>query len=190
MFGLECVVYMGAHDCERQHLNVVRMQMLGAEVIGVEAGQRTLKEAINEAMRDWVTNVRHTHYILGTAYGAHPYPVMVRNFHRVIGDEARRQILQQEEALPDLLVACVGGGSNAMGIFSGFVETDAELVGVEHVAIGSDFDGLGTTPAVVPDVSQLPLLTQSMLAHGLSEAEVAQIWGGNFARLLHQTIDP
>ena len=132
MFGLECVVYMGAHDCERQHLNVVRMQMLGAEVIGVEAGQRTLKEAINEAMRDWVTNVRHTHYILGTAYGAHPYPVMVRNFHRVIGDEARRQILEQEEALPDLLVACVGGGSNAIGLFYPFLNDEAvAMVGVE-----------------------------------------------------------
>jgi tryptophan synthase beta chain len=132
MFGLECVVYMGAHDCERQHLNVVRMQMLGAEVIGVEAGQRTLKEAINEAMRDWVTNVRHTHYILGTAYGAHPYPVMVRNFHRVIGDEARRQILEQEEALPDLLVACVGGGSNAIGLFYPFLNDEAvSMVGVE-----------------------------------------------------------
>ena len=132
MFGLECVVYMGAHDCERQHLNVVRMQMLGAEVIGVEAGQRTLKEAINEAMRDWVTNVRHTHYILGTAYGAHPYPVMVRNFHRVIGDEARRQILEQEEALPNLLVACVGGGSNAIGLFYPFLNDEAvSMVGVE-----------------------------------------------------------
>ena len=132
MFGLECVVYMGAHDCERQHLNVVRMQMLGAEVIGVEAGQRTLKEAINEAMRDWVTNVRHTHYILGTAYGAHPYPVMVRNFHRVIGDEARRQILEQEETLPDLLIACVGGGSNAIGLFYPFLNDEAvAMVGVE-----------------------------------------------------------
>jgi len=132
MFGLECVVYMGAHDCERQHLNVVRMQMLGAEVIGVEAGQRTLKEAINEAMRDWVTNVRHTHYILGTAYGAHPYPVMVRNFHRVIGDEARRQILEQEETIPDLLIACVGGGSNAIGLFYPFLNDEAvAMVGVE-----------------------------------------------------------
>jgi len=132
MFGLECVVYMGAHDCERQHLNVVRMQMLGAEVVGVEAGQRTLKEAINEAMRDWVTNVRHTHYILGTAYGAHPYPVMVRNFHRVIGDEARRQILEQEEGLPDLLVACVGGGSNAIGLFYPFLNDESvAMVGVE-----------------------------------------------------------
>ena len=132
MFGLECVIYMGAHDCDRQRLNVFRMNMLGAEVIAVEAGQRTLKEAINEAMRDWVTNVRHTHYILGTAYGAHPYPVMVRNFQRVIGDEARRQILEQEEKLPDLLVACVGGGSNAIGLFYPFLEDEGvAMVGVE-----------------------------------------------------------
>ena len=122
MFGLECVVYMGAVDCERQALNVFRMKMLGAEVVPVKAGQQTLKEAINEAMRDWVTNVRTTHYILGTVYGAHPYPLMVRNFQRVIGDEARRQILEKEERLPDLLVACVGGGSNAMGLFYPFLE--------------------------------------------------------------------
>ena len=132
MFGLECVIYMGSHDCERQRLNVFRMNMLGAEVVAVEAGQKTLKEAINEAMRDWVTNVRHTHYILGTAYGAHPYPVMVRNFQRVIGDEARRQILEQEEKLPDLLVACVGGGSNAIGLFYPFLEDEGvAMVGVE-----------------------------------------------------------
>jgi len=117
MFGLKCVIYMGAVDCERQELNVFRMRMLGAEVVPVAAGQQTLKEAINEAMRDWVTNVRTTHYILGTVYGAHPYPLMVRNFQRVIGDEARRQILEKEARLPDLLVACVGGGSNSMGLF-------------------------------------------------------------------------
>jgi len=122
MFGLKCVVYMGEVDCERQALNVYRMKMLGAEVTSVTAGQKTLKEAVNEAMRDWVTNVRDTHYILGTAYGAHPYPLMVRNFQRVIGDEARRQILEQEERLPDLLVACVGGGSNAIGLFYPFLE--------------------------------------------------------------------
>src|SRR5581483_2893640 len=104
MFGLKCVIYMGAVDCERQALNVFRMRMLGAEVVPVHAGQKTLKEAVNEAMRDWVTNVRSTHYILGTAYGAHPYPVMVRNFQRIIGDEARRQILEKEERLPDLLI--------------------------------------------------------------------------------------
>ncbi len=132
MFGLECVVYMGAHDCERQRLNVYRMRMLGAEVVPVEAGQKTLKEAVNEAMRDWVTNVRSTHYILGTAYGAHPYPVMVRNFHRVIGEEARRQIMEQEEQLPDLLVACVGGGSNAIGLFYPFIgDESVSMVGVE-----------------------------------------------------------
>jgi tryptophan synthase beta chain len=132
MFGLKCVIYMGEVDCERQQLNVFRMRMLGAEVVPVAAGQRTLKEAINEAMRDWVTNVRTTHYILGTAYGAHPYPVMVRNFQRIIGDEARRQILEKEERLPDLLVACVGGGSNAIGLFYAFLnDTNVKMIGVE-----------------------------------------------------------
>ena len=132
MFGLECVIYMGAVDCKRQALNVFRMRMLGAEVVSVEAGQKTLKEAVNEAMRDWVTNVRCTHYILGTAYGAHPYPVMVRNFQRVIGDEARRQILEQEERLPDHLIACVGGGSNAIGLFYPFLGDKAvAMTGVE-----------------------------------------------------------
>ena len=140
MFGMKCVVYMGAVDCERQALNVFRMKMLGAEVVSVKAGQQTLKEAINEAMRDWVTNVRHTHYILGTAYGAHPYPIMVRNFHRVIGDEARRQILEKEQRLPDLLVACVGGGSNAIGLFHAFVEDKS--VGM----IGVEAGGEGITP--------------------------------------------
>ena len=132
MFGLECVVYMGEIDCERQALNVFRMKMLGAEVRPVNAGQRTLKEAVNEAMRDWVTNVRNTHYILGTAYGAHPYPVMVRNFQRIIGDEARRQILEKEEQLPNLLVACVGGGSNAIGLFYPFLkDKNVRLLGIE-----------------------------------------------------------
>src|SRR5215207_9987602 len=132
MFGLKCVIYMGAVDCERQALNVFRMKMLGAEVVPVHAGQKTLKEAVNEAMRDWVTNVRSTHYILGTAYGAHPYPVMVRNFQRVIGDEARRQILEKEERLPDLLIACVGGGSNAIGLFYPFLgDTAVKMLGVE-----------------------------------------------------------
>jgi tryptophan synthase beta chain len=132
MFGFKCVIYMGAVDCERQALNVFRMKMLGAEVVPVKAGQRTLKEAINEAMRDWVTNVRSTHYILGTVYGAHPYPLMVRNFHRVIGDEARRQVLEKEKRLPDLLVACVGGGSNAIGLFYAFLgDKQVGMVGVE-----------------------------------------------------------
>src|SRR5438093_7966271 len=132
MFGFKCVIYMGEVDCERQKLNVFRMKMLGAEVVPVTAGQKTLKEAVNEAMRDWVTNVRNTHYILGTAYGAHPYPLMVRNFQRIIGDEARKQILEKEERLPDLLVACVGGGSNAIGLFYPFLEDDSvHMLGVE-----------------------------------------------------------
>ena len=130
MFGLKCVIYMGEVDCARQALNVYRMKMLGAEVVPVTAGQNTLKEAVNEAMRDWVTNVRSTHYILGTAYGAHPYPVMVRNFQRIIGDEARQQILEQEERLPDLLLACVGGGSNAIGLFYPFLDAQGGSLGV------------------------------------------------------------
>ena len=131
-FGLECVVYMGAVDMQRQALNVFRMRLMGAEVRGVEAGQKTLKEAINEAMRDWVTNVRSTHYILGTVYGSHPYPMMVREFHRVIGREAREQFLAREGRLPDELIACVGGGSNAMGLFFEFLhDTKVKMTGVE-----------------------------------------------------------
>jgi len=132
MFGMKCVIYMGAVDCARQELNVYRMKMLGAEVVPVQAGQKTLKEAVNEAMRDWVTNIRHTHYILGTAYGAHPYPMMVRNFQRIIGDEARAQILEKEKRLPDLLIACVGGGSNAIGLFYPFLnDASVKMIGVE-----------------------------------------------------------
>jgi tryptophan synthase beta chain len=132
MFGFKCVIYMGAVDCDRQALNVYRMKMLGAEVVPVHAGQKTLKEAVNEAMRDWVTHVRTTHYILGTAYGAHPYPLMVRTFQRIIGDEARRQIQEKEGRLPDWLVACVGGGSNAIGLFYPFLDDAAvRMVGVE-----------------------------------------------------------
>lgn len=131
-FGFECVIYMGAVDMERQALNVARMRFLGARVIPVTAGQATLKEAVNEAMRDWVTNVRDTHYILGTAYGAHPYPMMVRDFHRVIGEETRRQILEREGRLPDLLLACVGGGSNAIGLFHAFLgDKEVRMTGVE-----------------------------------------------------------
>ena len=131
-FGLECVVYMGAHDMARQALNVFRMRLMGAEVRAVEAGQKTLKEAINEAMRDWVTNVRSTHYILGTAYGSHPYPMMVRDFHRVIGLEAKEQILAREGRLPDELIACVGGGSTAIGLFFEFLEEPGvRMIGVE-----------------------------------------------------------
>jgi tryptophan synthase beta chain len=137
MFGMKCVIYMGAVDCQRQELNVYRMKMLGADVVPVHAGQKTLKEAVNEAMRDWVTNIRHTHYILGTAYGAHPYPVMVRNFQRIIGDEARAQILEKEKRLPDLLIACVGGGSNAIGLFYPFLDDKSvKLVGVEAGGLG------------------------------------------------------
>src|SRR5471032_1625280 len=131
-FGFECVIYMGAVDMERQALNVFRMRLMGAEVRSVEAGQRTLKEAINEAMRDWVTNVRSTHYILGSALGSHPYPMMVRDFHRVIGHETREQILAREGRLPDEMIACVGGGSNAIGFFYDFLEDPAvKLTGVE-----------------------------------------------------------
>jgi tryptophan synthase beta chain len=131
-FGLECVVYMGSVDMERQALNVFRMRLMGAEVRGVDVGQKTLKEAINEAMRDWVTNVRSTHYILGTVYGAHPYPMMVREFQRVIGREARAQVLEREGRLPDELIACVGGGSNAMGLFYDFLgDPGVRMIGVE-----------------------------------------------------------
>ena len=131
-FGFECVIYMGQEDMRRQALNVARMKFLGAEVRAVTAGQATLKEAVNEAMRDWVTNVRDTHYILGSALGSHPFPMMVRDFHRVIGVEARRQIMEREERLPDLLVACVGGGSNSIGLFHPFLaDADVEMVGVE-----------------------------------------------------------
>jgi len=131
-FGCECVIYMGKVDMKRQGLNVARMKFLGAKVVEVNAGQATLKEAINEAMRDWVTNVRTTHYILGSALGSHPYPMMVRDFQRVIGVETRRQILERERRLPDLLVACVGGGSNAIGLFHPFLpDRQVRMVGVE-----------------------------------------------------------
>jgi len=132
LMGMECVIYMGTEDMRRQELNVFRMKLLGAEVRGVDSGQRTLKDAINEAMRDWVTNVRTTHYLLGSVLGAHPYPEMVRDFHRVIGKEARAQLLKAEGRLPDAVIACVGGGSNAMGIFSAFVaDKRVKLIGVE-----------------------------------------------------------
>ena len=131
-FGLKCVVYMGAEDMQRQALNVFRMRLMGAEVRGVEAGSKTLKDAINEALRDWVTNVRDTYYLLGSALGPHPYPTMVRDFQRIIGDEARAQVLKREGRLPDAVVACVGGGSNAIGIFTAFLDDKAvRLIGVE-----------------------------------------------------------
>ncbi len=131
LLGLECVVYMGVDDMARQEPNVRRMRLLGAEVRGVDSGSRTLKDAINEAMRDWVTNVRTTHYLLGSALGAHPYPMMVRDFQAVIGAEARGQVLAAAGTLPDVLVACVGGGSNSIGLFHAFLEDPVELVGVE-----------------------------------------------------------
>ncbi|MBL8293017.1 MAG: tryptophan synthase subunit beta, partial [Bryobacterales bacterium] len=132
LFGLDCTVYMGSEDMRRQRLNVFRMRLLGAKVVGVDAGSRTLKDAISEAMRDWVTNVSTTHYLLGSALGAHPYPVMVRDFHRIIGEEARAQMLDREGRLPDSVLACVGGGSNAIGIFHPFLADEGvKLVGVE-----------------------------------------------------------
>ncbi len=132
LFGLECVVYMGTEDMRRQALNVFRMKLLGAEVRGVDAGSKTLKDAINEALRDWVTNVDETYYLLGSALGPHPYPLMVRDFQSVIGREAREQILEKEGRLPDLLVACVGGGSNSIGLFHPFLNDESvRMIGVE-----------------------------------------------------------
>jgi len=185
MFGMECVIYMGAVDCARQQLNVYRMNMLGAKVVSVESGQKTLKEAVSEAMRDWVTNLRSTHYILGTAYGAHPYPVMVRNFQRIIGDEARRQILEKEERLPNMLIACVGGGSNSIGLFYPFLEdASVKMVGVEAGGLGilpeqhaARFNGgslgvlQGTRSYVLQDADGQIQLTHSVSA-GLDYAAV------------------
>jgi len=137
-FGLECVIYMGTEDIRRQELNVFRMRMLGAEVRGVDSGSRTLKDAINESLRDWVTNVSNTYYLLGSALGPHPYPLMVRDFQSVIGREAREQFLEREGSLPDLLVACVGGGSNAIGLFHPFLADDVRMIGVEAGGSGNE----------------------------------------------------
>ncbi|MFV0307527.1 MAG: tryptophan synthase subunit beta [Desertimonas sp.] len=145
LFDLDCKVYMGAVDVERQALNVFRMRLLGTEVEAVESGSRTLKDAVNEAMRDWVATVEDSHYCLGSVMGPHPYPWMVREFHRVIGDEAREQCRTMTGADPDLAVACVGGGSNAIGLFSGFVDTEARLIGVEPAggaAVGHGVPGV------------------------------------------------
>lgn len=131
LVGLECEIYMGTEDMERQALNVFRMKLLGAKVTEVPTGSRTLKDAINEALRDWTTNVHSTHYILGTVFGPHPFPVMVRTFQEVIGKEAKKQIKEAEKKLPDYLIACVGGGSNAMGLFYEFLDTDVKMIGVE-----------------------------------------------------------
>jgi tryptophan synthase beta chain len=185
MFGMKCVIYMGEVDCERQSLNAYRMRMLGAEVCPVKAGQRTLKEAVNEAMRDWVTNVRDTHCSLGTAYGAHPYPLMVRNFQRIIGDEAREQVLAQESRLPDLLVACVGGGSNSIGLFYPFLQDKGvQMLGIEAGGEGIEpekhaarFQGgslgvlQGTRSYILQDEEGQIQLTQSVSA-GLDYAAV------------------
>jgi tryptophan synthase beta chain len=137
LFGMKCIVYMGEEDIARQELNVFRMKLLGAEVVSVSSGTRTLKDALNEAMRDWVTNVRDTHYIIGTAAGPHPYPYMVREFQRVIGDETRRQYLDRYGVTPDVAIACVGGGSNAIGFFAGLWDDEGtRLIGVEAGGLG------------------------------------------------------
>ena len=146
LLGMECLVYMGEVDMKRQELNVFRMRLLGAEVRAAMSGSRTLKDAVNEAMRDWVATVENSHYCLGSVMGPHPYPFMVREFHRVIGSEAREQINERHGRDPDVVTACVGGGSNAAGIFSGFVDTDAELVGVEPAGGAAVGDGV---PGVV-----------------------------------------
>ncbi|WP_033437815.1 tryptophan synthase subunit beta [Saccharothrix sp. NRRL B-16314] len=146
LMGLDCVVYMGEVDTERQSLNVARMRLLGAQVIPVKTGSRTLKDAINEALRDWVANVDDTHYLLGTAAGPHPFPVLVRDFHRIIGVEARQQILEKAGRLPDVVAACVGGGSNAIGIFHGFIDDPSvRLVGLEPGGDGIDTARHGAT---------------------------------------------
>ena len=185
MFGLECFIYMGAVDMERQALNVYRMRRLGATVVPVTAGQQTLKEAISEAMRDWVTNVRTTHYILGSALGSHPYPLMVRDFQSVIGREARRQILAREGRLPSHVVACVGGGSNAIGIFYPFIrDQGVRLIGIEAGGEGiraghhaARFAGgkvgilQGTKTYVLQDAGGQIMLTHSVSA-GLDYAAI------------------
>ena len=175
LLGLECVIYMGEEDMRRQELNVYRMRLLGAEVRGVSSGSATLKDAINDAMRDWVTNVRTTYYILGSALGAHPYPTMVRNFHRVIGREAREQILEQAGRLPGVIVACVGGGSNAIGAFYEFLpDVSVRLIGVEAGGRGS---GLGEHAARFQKVGGgLPGVLQGTYSYVLQD-EAGQVSG-------------
>src|SRR6202789_2386045 len=185
LLGFECVVYMGTEDMRRQELNVFRMRLLGAEVRGVDSGSRTLKDAINEAMRDWVTNVRTTHYLLGSVLGAHPYPTMVRDFHRVIGQEIKQQILEKEARLPNAVLACVGGGSNAIGAFYDFIDdASVRLIGVEAGGRGTElgshaarFNGgtpgvlQGTYSYVLQDDAGQVSLTHSVSA-GLDYASV------------------
>jgi len=145
-FGFECVIYMGAEDMERQKLNVDRMRLLGAEVRSVTSGSQTLKDATNEAIRDWVTNVENTFYIIGSVVGPHPYPMMTRNFHRVIGDETKEQLQSSEGKLPDYLLACVGGGSNAIGFFYPFIDEESvKMIGIEAAGLGSDTDQTAAT---------------------------------------------
>ena len=145
LFGFETVIYMGAEDVERQQLNVFRMELMGATVVPVERGGRTLKDAVNEALRDWTASFADTHYLLGTAAGPHPFPMMVREFQRVIGKEARAQIIEQIGRLPDAVIACVGGGSNAIGLFSDFIDDDVRLIGVEAAGKGLDGEQHGAT---------------------------------------------
>jgi tryptophan synthase beta chain len=185
LFGMDCVIYMGEEDMRRQELNVYRMRLLGAEVRGVSSGSKTLKDAINEAMRDWVTNVRTTHYLLGSVLGAHPYPMMVRDFHRVISKEARRQMIEKLDRLPTAVVACVGGGSNAIGAFYEFIpDENVRLIGVEAGGTGpalgkhaARFRGgspgvlQGTYSYVLQDAAGQIALTHSVSA-GLDYASV------------------
>lgn len=176
-FGVDCIVYMGAEDMERQSLNVDRMRLLGAEVRPVESGSKTLKDATNEAIRDWVTNVEDTFYIIGSVVGPHPYPMMVRNFHQVIGEETRRQLNEAEGRLPDYLLACVGGGSNAIGFFYPFIEEESvRMIGLEAAGLGANTDKTAATLTIgTPGVlhGSLSYLLQSsegqiQLAHSIS----------------------
>jgi len=176
-FGVECVVYMGAEDMERQKLNVDRMRLLGAEVRGVYSGSKTLKDATNEAIRDWVTNVNDTFYIIGSVVGPHPYPMMVRDFHRIIGDETRTRLQELEGRLPDYVIACVGGGSNAMGIFYPFIDDiEVKLIGTEAAGLGAETDQTAATfskgkPGVLHGSLSYLLQTpqgQIALAHSVS----------------------
>jgi tryptophan synthase beta chain len=185
LLGMECEVYMGTEDMERQALNVFRMRLLGTKVTGVDAGSRTLKDAINEAMRDWVTNVRTTHYLLGSVLGAHPFPMIVRDFQKIIGEESRRQIMEKEGRLPDVLLACVGGGSNSIGLFYDFLDEDSvRMIGVEAGGYGIEsgkhaarFQGgelgvlQGTYSYVLQDENGQIMLTHSVSA-GLDYASI------------------
>src|SRR5258708_14812552 len=193
LLGFECVVYMGTEDMRRQELNVFRMKLLGAEVRGVDSGSRTLKDAINEGMRDWVTNVRTTHYILGSVLGAHPYPTMVRDFHSVIGREARAQILKAEGRLPSTIIACVGGGSNAIGIFHQFLgDKRVKLIGVEAGGRGRELGehaarSWGGSPGVLQGAYSYVLQDshgQIALTHSISAGLDYPMLGPEHAALL------